>query len=165
MKQTKCCGAAREVRTGRAGTEGGQRLSSLLKTRCNHVIKDDMKMQTHKGSKCNPNCTEFGLSILNHVRWDEDGNNDFVNKASRRSGLLLVHFSPVCPTAPEEVSQSGNEIKAAHSRMSFIHTCRVTVRCRCGSCSQPASPARGRDHLPCPISCGQTMGNGLYILY
>lgn len=33
------------------GTGGGQRLCLLLKTRYNHVVKDDMNMKTCKGSK------------------------------------------------------------------------------------------------------------------
>lgn len=58
-EQTQLCGAAHEVRMGSMGTEGGQRLHSLPKTRCNHVIKDDINLQTYKGRKCSLN---YGIS-------------------------------------------------------------------------------------------------------
>lgn len=121
-----------------------------------------MQGEQTQPQSCHFLSTEHGLCFPNDGWCDKVGNNGFVKKLSKRSGLFLVHFSPFCPTAPEEVSQNGNQIKAASRRMSIIHTC---LWCRGDSCSQPASPARGRDCLPCPISCGQTEGNTPYIIY
>lgn len=55
----------------------------VAKSWMNCVIKDDLKMKTCTGRRC-------GLCIPNDVRCDEDGDNDFVTKPSKRSGFFLV---------------------------------------------------------------------------
>lgn len=142
-KQTEYCGAAREVRTGRRGTEGGLRLSSLLKIKCNHAIKDDMKMRTCKGSKCNP---KIAQSLGSASQTTSSGTK--AGKMILSTQLLLVDFPSRLANNPR---RSFPKRESNQGRRRSFSPC-VMVRCRGGSCSQPAhlmrpDPGKHRLHL------------------